>query len=70
MMMHYPGLGVGHMNPAGFPSEANTISVIPEPHYVPAQTKIFNGSGDIASSTLERSGRPQQGGGKCVIVVV
>ena len=50
MMMHYLGLGVGHMNPAGFPSEADTISVIPEPCYVPAQTKTSNRSADIVSS--------------------
>jgi len=50
MMMRYLGLGVGHMNPAGFPSEADAISVVPEPCYVPAQTEISNGSANIVSS--------------------
>ena len=50
MMMRYLGLGVGHMNPAGFPGEADAISVVPEPRYVPAQTKISNGSANTASS--------------------
>jgi hypothetical protein len=47
MMMCYLGLGVGHMNPAGFPGEADAISVVPEPYYVPAQT---NRSANTASS--------------------
>jgi hypothetical protein len=50
MMMRYLGLGVGHMNTAGFPSEAEAISVVPEPRYVPAPTKISNGSANTASS--------------------
>jgi hypothetical protein len=50
MMMRYLGLGVGHMNPAGFPGEAEAISVVPEPRYVPAQTKISNGSANTTSS--------------------
>jgi hypothetical protein len=50
MMMRYLGLGVGHMNPAGFPGEADAISVVPEPRYVPAQTKVSNGSANTVSS--------------------
>ena len=50
MMMCYLGLGVGHMNLAGFLSEADSISVVPEPRYVPAQTKIYNGSANTVSS--------------------
>src|ERR1700728_1658569 len=44
MMMRYLGLGIGHMNPASSPSEANAISAVPEPRYVPAQTEISNKS--------------------------
>src|SRR6267154_3630078 len=50
MMMRYLGLGVGHMNPAGFPSEAEAILVVPEPRYVPAQTNISNGSANTSSN--------------------
>jgi hypothetical protein len=46
MMMRY----LGHMNPAGFPGEADAISVVPEPRYVPAQTKVSNGSANTVSS--------------------
>ena len=52
MMMRYLGLGVGHMNPAGFPGEADAISVVPEPRYVPAQTKNTSGPANIVSSML------------------
>jgi hypothetical protein len=48
MMMRYLGLGIGHMNPASFPSEANAISAVPEPCYVPAQTEISNESATTA----------------------
>jgi len=50
MIMWYLGLGVGHMNPAGFPGEADAISVVPEPRYVPAQTKMSNRSASTPSS--------------------
>jgi len=50
MMMRYLGLGIGHMNPAAFPGEADAISAVPEPHYVPAQTKNSNESASTASS--------------------
>jgi len=50
MTMRYLGLGIGHMNPAAFPSEADAISAVPEPRYVPAQTKNSNESASTASS--------------------
>jgi hypothetical protein len=35
MMMRYLGLGVGHMNSASFPNEADAILATREPRYVP-----------------------------------
>lgn len=35
MMMQYLGLGVGHMNSASFPGEADAIRVSPELNYIP-----------------------------------
>ena len=52
MMMQYLGLGIGHMDPAEFSRDGDDILAVPEPCYVPAQTKNSSRSANIVSSML------------------